>query len=75
MKFVRMRISEIPRFPIPLDEVSVVKLNHMRGKGRFGIFEDFRIRALVVDVGMCDAQGGAASLGQGRDVFGFVMVG
>ena len=74
-KFVRVQNSEIPRFPVPLNEVSIVELHHVRGKHRFGVFEEFWERALVVDVGVGDAQGRCAALGKGCDVHGFVVVG
>ena len=52
-----------------------MELNHMRGKLRLGVFEEFWERALVIDVGVGDAQGRCAALGKGCDVHGFVVVG
>ena len=54
---------------------SIVELHHVRGKHRFGVFEEFWERALVVDVSVGDAQGRCAALGKGCDVHGFVVVG
>ena len=45
------------------------------GNTGFGVFEEFWERALVIDVGVGDAQGRCAALGKGCDVHGFVVVG
>ena len=67
-------VSERPEFSIPFDEVTVVKLNHMGGEARFGIFEEFRVRAFVIDVGVGDAQRRLATFRKGQNVLGFVMM-
>ena len=52
-----------------------MELNHVRSEVRCGVLEELRVRALVVDVSVGDAQRRVTPLRERQDVLGFVVVG